>query len=293
MDTANIAIRLAQYLALGSLFGLAIFALYAPKATGSVAGRRTLLALIAAAAFATLASVIVLAGQMSGTAAGAADPATLWAVTSGTGAGIATLVRLLALAAAALTVALRSRAPQNLPLASGVALATLAWSGHAAAEEGLFGNIRLVGDVLHLLAAGVWIGALIAFIILVLRRGDSAVTGQALARFSGIGSAVVATLVATGLINTWHSVEWRPWPVLTTSPWGRALLIKLVLFGLMLLLAAANRFLLTPRLLGQTGASGEPDQRHLRVSLIVELGLAIAVLAVVSVLGTLAPPASS
>ncbi len=61
----------------------------------------------------------------------------------------------------------------------------------------------------------------------------------------------------------------------------------------MLLLAAANRFLLTPRLQGQAGAGGEPDQRHLRVSLIVELGLGVAVLAVVSVLGTLAPPVSN
>jgi putative copper resistance protein D len=293
MDTANIAIRLAQYLTLGSLFGLAVFALYAPKAATGLVGCRTLLVLIAAAAAASLSSIFVLAGQMSGTPAGAVDPATLWAVASGTGAGMASLVRLLALAAAALTVAARSRAPQNLPLASGVALATLAWSGHAAAEEGLFGQVRLVGDILHLLAAGVWVGALVAFVILVLRKGDAAITGRALAKFSGVGSAVVATLVATGLINTWHSVEWRPWPVLTSSPWGRALLVKLVLFAAMLLLAAANRFLLTPKLQGQTAAGGEPDQRHLRLSLIVELSAAIAVLAVVSVLGTLAPPAAS
>jgi putative copper resistance protein D len=292
MDAANIAIRLAQYLTLGSLFGLAIFALYAPKAASGLIGRRTWLTLIAAAALASLASILVLAGQMSGDAASVLDPATLWAVASGTGAGTAALVRLLGLAAAALTVGMRSKLPHYLPLASGIALATLAWSGHAAAEQGLFGNVRLIGDILHLLAAGVWLGALIALVIMVLRKGEAAVTGRALATFSGVGSAVVATLVVTGLINTWHSVQWRPWPVLTTSPWGQALLIKLVLFVAMLGLAAANRFWLTPRLQGQTDSGGEPDQRHLRVSLIVELSLAVAVLAVVSVLGTLAPPAS-
>jgi putative copper resistance protein D len=293
MDTANVAIRLAQYLTLGSLFGLAVFALYAPKAASGVVGRRTMLALIAAAAVASLASILVLAGQMSGTPSAAVDPGALWAVASGTGAGAASLVRLLALAAAATTVGLRSKLPHYLPLASGIALGTLAWSGHAAAEQDLFGNIRLVGDILHLLAAGVWTGALAAFVILVFRKGDAAVTARALAKFSGVGSAVVATLVATGLINTWHSVEWRPWPVLTTSPWGQALLIKLALFLAMLALAAANRFLLTPGLQGRADAEGEPDQRHLRLSLIAELSLGIAVLAVVSVLGTLAPPASS
>jgi putative copper resistance protein D len=290
MDLANIAVRLAQYATLGPLFGLAAFAFYARPASALLGWRRGMVWLAGLGLLASLASILVLAAQMSGGMAGAVDPSILWAVINGTDAGKAWIVRLLAVLIA--LYAARAARPLSLVRASGVALASLAWSGHAAAEEGLFGYIRLVGDILHLLAAGVWVGALAAFVGLVVRKSAAAVTGAALSTFSGVGSAVVAILVATGLINTWHSVDWRPLPILTTSLWGQLLLVKLALFGAMLLLAAANRFLLTPRL--QVRSSGvEPDQGHLRASLIVELSLGVAVLAIVSVLGTLAPPVSS
>jgi putative copper resistance protein D len=290
VDLANIAVRLGQYATLAPLFGLAAFAFYARAASVQLGWRLGLIWLASLGLAASLASILVLAAQMSGGAAGAADPSVLWAVISGTDAGKAWFVRLLAVAVT--IYAARASRPLVLVRASGVSLASLAWSGHAAAEEGLFGAIRLVGDIMHLLAAGIWVGALAAFVGLVLRKGAAGVTAAALSTFSGVGSAVVAILIATGLINTWHSVEWRPWPVLTTSLWGQLLLAKLALLGGMLALAAANRFLLTPRLQARS-AGAEPDQGHLRLSLIVELSLGIAVLVMVSVLGTLAPPASN
>jgi putative copper resistance protein D len=287
MDAANVAIRLAQYWTLGPLFGLAVFALYARQAWTLLNWRSWLFLLAILACLATLASILVLAGQMSGSLAGATDPATLWAVIGGTDAGKAWVARLLVLVAALFAIP-KARAP-DVASTSGVALATLAWGGHAAAQEGLFGYVRLVGDILHLLAAGVWVGALVAFVGLVVRKAEAGVTARALARFSGVGTGVVAVLIVTGLINMAPSVSWTPLPVLTTSLWGRLLLVKLGLFVAMLGLAAANRFLLTPRLEAAAGGA-DPDRRHLRFSLFVELGVGLAVLALVAWLGTLSPP---
>jgi len=43
-------------------------------------------------------------------------------------------------------------------LLGALVLATLAWAGHGAADPGASGNAHLVADILHLLAAGVWLG---------------------------------------------------------------------------------------------------------------------------------------
>lgn len=291
MDAANIAIRLAQYLTLGALFGLLSFGLYARQAAALLTGKRSLVGLATAGLIASLASILVLAAQMTGSADGAHDPAVLRAVISGTDAGKAWIVRLAALAICLYSV--WAARPRLAARASGLALATLAWSGHAAALEGLFGYIRLAGDILHLLAAGVWLGALAAFLTLVIRNADAGVTARALAGFAGVGTGAVAVLILTGLINLAPSVDWRPWPVLTTSPWGQLLLLKLVLFTAMLALAAANRFILTPKLEAKARAGGAGGLGHLRLSLALELALAIGVMASVAWLGVLAPPTTT
>ena len=52
-------------------------------------------------------------------------------------------------------------------------LAALAWSGHAAAGDGFDGDIEIVADVVHLLAAGAWLGALPAFVFLLRARAGA------------------------------------------------------------------------------------------------------------------------
>ena len=42
---------------------------------------------------------------------------------------------------------------------SATALASLSWNGHAAAGDGFGGTMRLVAGIVHLLAAGAWVGA--------------------------------------------------------------------------------------------------------------------------------------
>src|SRR6478672_4764676 len=86
-----------------------------------------------------------------------------------------------------------------------VLLASIALTGHAGADSGRFGYLHRVADAIHLIAAGVWIGALIILtrLIVVATRASSteALAGahHALAQFSGTGTAVVVALLVTGL----------------------------------------------------------------------------------------------
>ncbi|KAK0338878.1 hypothetical protein LTR94_036782, partial [Friedmanniomyces endolithicus] len=57
-------------------------------------------------------------------------------------------------------------------IAAAAALATLAWNGHGAASEGSTGWLHLTADILHLLAAGLWVGALFGLLLLMARRAE-------------------------------------------------------------------------------------------------------------------------
>ncbi len=71
--------------------------------------------------------------------------------------------------------------------------------------------------------------------------------------------------------------------------------MKLVLFGAMLLLAAINRYRLSPRLRSdlEKGLSPALVLRRLRVAVLSEFGLSIIVLAAVAFMGTWEPPIAS
>jgi putative copper resistance protein D len=97
-------------------------------------------------------------------------------------------------------------------LLAGAYAATLAGSGHAAAEAGTDRMVHLGFDAVHLLAAGAWVGALPGFLAFLKRVGDSShpeESGLALSaarRFSTLGTVSVSALVVTGLVNSWYLV---------------------------------------------------------------------------------------
>lgn len=302
-----IVARLTEYLSASILFGAPLLLLYARGAAAGLPASRSwawrtgLLAAVFVVA-STVAWVMLQSTAMSGDAAEATDPGTLWSMMSETPFGRAALVRLLAGAFAMLFLAVR---PNLSPGVRGgtaglgaVAVASLAWSGHGAADEGSLGLLHLAADLLHLLAAAAWVGALLALAVLVLRASSRAAAGDlklaqdGLAGFSGVGTLVVATLVLTGLVNSWFLIGPSHLSALFTTDYGRLLLVKLAIFTAMLCLAAANRFLLTPRLareLAEVSTAGSAV-RALRLSVLTETGLVILVIMAVSWLGTLMPP---
>jgi hypothetical protein len=64
-----------------------------------------------------------------------------------------------------------------------------------------------LADALHLIAAGVWIGAIAAFLILLRPVADDAgqarldLAARSLDRFARVGTLCVLTVTATGLVN--------------------------------------------------------------------------------------------
>jgi putative copper resistance protein D len=290
----SVATRLVLYLTALGLFGVAASAHYAPAAFAHVHPRRVMKS---AAATALLASVIglgLLAAQMTDSASALLDPSMLATVATGTGAGLASLVRIAALALTLILLALPRLAAwqwKSVILPAGIAVASLAWSGHAASGEGLAGDLRLAADIAHLLAAGVWLGALAVFLRLVGGRAkpEPDLIHDSLAGFAGVGAGVVATLILTGVINVGLTLGWTGLATITATLWGRLLLLKLGLFAIMVFLAALNRFRLTPLLATADAPKLQSVQLDLRRSLILETTCAVGAVALVAWLGVLSP----
>jgi putative copper resistance protein D len=173
----------------------------------------------------------------------------------------------------------------------------LAWAGHGGATPGNPGIIHVTADVLHLVAAGAWLGGLVPFVMLLgyLRRSDrdgwTTIAGLISHRFSNLGIFAVGALIVSGVINAWFlvgNVEG-----LTGSSYGNLLLLKIVLFVGMILLAAVNRQYLMPHLAAGI-AESDPDfgtriARKLQRNAALEIVLGLAVVIVVAMLGITQP----
>jgi copper resistance protein D len=209
--------------------------------------------------------------------------------------GLVSDVRLvLAVALAAALVGAETGSPSAQWIAMILAaalLGSLAWIGHAVGTPGATGHVHVVGDALHLLAAGAWVGGLLPLGIVLTTTdqdddGASALAAYAITRrFSTMGMASVGTLVVTGFLNAWILVG--SWRAVTDTNYGRLLMVKLALFAAMLALAAVNRFVLTPHVADKTDAM--PARRALARNSMIELGLGFLIFAAVGVLGELHP----
>lgn len=307
LEPAVIVLRLAQYLGAMVLMGSSLFFVYAlpGRGDGSAAEAPWASRLLACAgtllAATALLSILGQASILSGSFSEGLKPETLSAVATGMDLGKAAIIRAAAAGLAVLLILVLKPSRTTWIVAAtlgAIATASLAWMGHGAATEGVGASLHLVSDILHAWAAAVWIGALVAFLLLLRTPTPTpAATGalhRALHGFSGVGTAVVAVLLATGAINGWFLVGLDHLNGLWTTAYGRLLSLKLVLFVVMLGLAAANRFQLTPALGRGLGAQDSEGAAldHLRRSVILETALGFGVLALVAWFGTLAPPAA-
>lgn len=302
LDLLVIGLRLAQYCGAVILLGTPLFLLYGLRATDALAQtwpRRLLVAASAVVAVASAGGLVAQTSVMAGSLAEGLKPASLGFMITGTTLGPAFLLRAgVALAALGLVLMARPSRLQwvVLVVAGLVVSASFAWTGHGAATEGLGHYPHLIGAILHSWAAALWLGALAALLVMVAchQPGDplsDRILHQALHGFSGVGTVAVAVLVLSGLVNSWFMVGIDQIGGLVTTPYGWLLLAKLGLFGVMLALATSNRFHLTPIL---AEALDDPDDLRVAVSrlkrsLAVETLIALALLGVVAVMGTLAP----
>ena len=291
-------LRAAQYAAASVVLGLPAFMLYGGAVFGGQAPRWARPVVAGGAADFSLLALAALAlqtGMMAGALDQALNPEALGFVIGGTSLGAAYVARAVAALLLVLSVlVLRpGRALWLVALLLGlIVAASFAWTGHGAATEGAGRWLHLTADILHAVAALIWIGAVFAFVVLATRRigGDAAsqsVLATALGGFAQVGTICVAVLLATGLVNSAFLVSIEHALTLGETPYGRLLALKLAAFVAMLGLAALHRFRSAPALeRGEGGLSG------LRLSLGAELALGLLVLGLVGAMGMLAPPAS-
>jgi copper resistance protein D len=169
---------------------------------------------------------------------------------------------------------------------------TLAWAGHAAGGIGVEATVHPVADVLHLVAAAAWVGALVPLTLLLStvtpEAASLAIARTATLRFSTLGIASVATLLLTGLVNTWYLAG--SVPVLVGTDYGRLLLAKIAVFLCMVAIAAFNLLRLTPRIVKiDNVVVAQQALGQLRRNAVIEAIAGAIVLAIVGVLGTLPP----
>jgi putative copper resistance protein D len=173
-------------------------------------------------------------------------------------------------------------------LVSVVLLVSLGWISHAAAAG--TASLGLLGDMLHLCAAGLWVGGLLPLAIFLTCVRPSYSSGETVTRvvrrFSTLSLCCVSVIVVSGICNSWLLVG--SIHALFTTPYGQLLLLKLAVFAILLGFGARNRFLIKTNLLKTPVCQNVLFQ--LRRNVICEVCLGVAVVAIVGCLGV-TPPA--
>ena len=173
-------------------------------------------------------------------------------------------------------------------LVSVVFLVSPAWISHAAAARAQ--PLGLLGDALHLCAAGSWIGGLIPLAMFLTYARESVSLGEKAAlvvsRYSTLSLCCVGALVVSGISNAWLLVG--SISALFTTHYGELLLLKMALFGILVGFGARNRSIVRTRL--AKAPSNADLLSELRRNVIWEACLGAAVVAIVACLGV-TPPA--
>jgi len=302
IEVAVIALRWLQYSGAVVLLGVPLFLLYSFRGGAGpnlVWARPTLMVAATVVAIGSLAALVAQTAVMAGSLSEALKPASLSFMVTGMALGMAMVARALSAGLALLAIiALKpGRALWTVLSTVGVVVsASFAWTGHAAGTEGSGALLHLAAAMIHAVSAALWLGALAALTILMLRRtgADDPAIHHSLRGFAGWGTLAVALLVLSGLGNSWFMIGPERVTGLGTSLYGRLLIAKLALFALMLTIAVSNRFRLTPALGAVLGRGEDPRQalRRLRLNIIAETAVGAVLLALVAVMGTLAPPSS-
>ena len=275
MFSAMVVCRFVHFSAVLLLFGGWVFR---PLLPGTLSGPRQQVqgayrGLAWLALFSGLAWLLLTTFSMAGSWADTLDLATLKLVMGSTFFGQVWTAHLLF--NGLLLIALYTSARFGLiAVLSFLLLATLAPVGHGAMLDGWQGQLLILNQMIHLLCVGAWVGGL-PVLWWVLTRPAGVAVDAVLRRFSNVGFVLVAGIILTGLINT-RVLTGALWPTPLFQGFALILLIKVVLVGLMLLLALFNL------LMSRAGHFAV-----LRRSVALEWLFGMSAVAAVSLLGTL------
>ncbi len=284
-EIAGVIVRALTYAATFGAAGGAFFLVYDDALISDLERlqtRRLIGMMIVVSVCGSLLRIPLTAGSMSGELGGLLDPglnAMVWQ--AGEGRAITIRIAGLILESAAL---LLLRGPALVAsLGAAVAASSFAWIGHPHALRPNALAELLVG--VHLLGVAFWLGALPP-LLMVTRNPDPLRIARPAQRFGRAALLVVALLAAAGagLLSMLLGTIAELW----TSPYGRAITLKIGLVAGLLGAAAVNKLRLTPRL-----ASGDlRASSSLRRSIWVEICLSSAILITTATLTTILSPAS-
>jgi len=156
-------------------------------------------------------------------------------------------------------------APVRASAPAVLALAAVAAGGHASSAH--LSGVAFASDLVHLIAASVWLGGIVNLAIAwVPRRRDMGAAGRrriievVLPRFGRVALPAFITLVIAGAVNA--ATELGTPRALWTDGYGRVLLVKTALVGVVALLSYKHALRLRPRLLASRDYGGNLERRH-------------------------------
>ena len=123
--------------------------------------------------------------------------------------------------------------------------------------------LKAVLTQVHILGALVWLGGLGVLAALTVRDRGSAPEGAwagTWSRFSGMAMAAAGGILISGLWLSWQHVG--AFGEFVTTPYGRFLLVKILLVAVMLAAGGYNHVVLLPRIARSIRAGDAPTARH-------------------------------
>lgn len=289
------AARDASVMALLSAFGTTMFrVVVAPKAFARmapdmvVAARRQLLVLAqasaAAAVLGTCVWLVVQAAYLADADSVGAAFAAVPQVLAKTSFGHTVLLQVATLLILAGVIGWRDKMARQRVALVVATIAVCLQSGHSHAfsmDQGP--SVLLACDIVHLIAAGAWLGGLVPLLLLV-RMAPPKAAATAARWFSPLGQWAIAALVVSASLQGWILVASIPGLIGTAYGWMA--LVKLALFGVLFGFACFNRYRFAPALLRN---NPETARRELLRSIALQTGFAIAIVVAAVVLSQLPP----
>jgi copper transport protein len=177
-----------------------------------------------------------------------------------------------------------------------VALAAFSIEGHTRATQRRW--VMVGSDVVHLCAAAVWLGGIVALVVMFRSAIDAGSLAGVVRRFSDSALLAVVVVTVTGVTMAWIILPTAG--ELTSTGYGLALLVKVALVLIVIGLGAYNRFRLVPAVENRersvgAAAAGRPRsaRRWLGTVVVAELVLLVAAVGVTAVMVTRSPLTSA